>query len=106
MPAPSHHHHHHHHHHHCCVLLLVVLQLHLTTTATTATTAPVLMGIRPQASLPAHEDVILTCTQVKIISHHTIVTCLKQGTSFDNGSFKLLCQSLVNVNKCLPNTVR
>ena len=65
MPAPSHHH----HHHHCCVLLLVVLQLHLTTTATTATTAPVLMGIRPQASLPAHEDVILTCTQVKIISH-------------------------------------
>ena len=67
MPAPSHHHH---HHHHCCVLLLVVLQLRpLTTTATTATTAPVLMGIRPQASLPAHEDVILTCTQVKIISH-------------------------------------
>ena len=101
MPAPSHHHH---HHHHCCVLLLVVLQLRPLTT--TATTAPVLMGIRPQASLPAHEDVILTCTQVKIISHHTIVTCLKQGTSFDNGSFKLLCQSLVNVNKCLPNTVR
>ena len=100
MPAPSHHH----HHHHCCVLLLVVLQLRPLTT--TATTAPVLMGIRPQASLPAHEDVILTCTQVKIISHHTIVTCLKQGTSFDNGSFKLLCQSLVNVNKCLPNTVR
>ena len=66
MPAPSHHH----HHHHCCVLLLVVLQLRLTTTATTA---PVLMGIRPQASLPAHEDVILTCTQVKIFSHHTIV---------------------------------
>ena len=98
MPAPSHHH----HHHHCCVLLLVVLQLRPLTT--TATTAPVLMGIRPQASLPAHEDVILTCTQVKIISHHTIVTCLKQGTSFDNGSFKLLCQSLVN--KCLPNTVR
>ena len=56
------------HHHHWCVVLLVVLQLHLTTTAT-ATTAPVLMGIRPQASLAAHEDVILTCTQVNIISH-------------------------------------
>ena len=62
----------HHHHHHWCVVLLVVLQLHLTTTATTtATTAPVLMGIRPQASLAAHEDVILTCTQVNIIPHHT-----------------------------------
>ena len=59
--------HHHHHHHHWCVVLLVVLQLHLTTTAT----APVLMGIRPQASLAAHEDVILTCTQVNIISHYT-----------------------------------
>ena len=61
------------HHHHWCVVLLVVLQLHLTTTATTttATTAPVLMGIRPQASLAAHEDVILTCTQVNIIPHHT-----------------------------------
>ena len=59
---------HHHHHHHWCVVLLVVLQLHLTTTATT-TTAPVLMGIRPQASLAAHEDVILTCTQVNIIPH-------------------------------------
>ena len=64
---------HHHHHHHWCVVLLVVLQLHLTTTltTTTATTAPVLMGIRPQASLAAHEDVILTCTQVNIIPHHT-----------------------------------
>ena len=59
---------HHHHHHHWCVVLLVVLQLHLTTTTTTA---PVLMGIRPQASLAAHEDVILTCTQVNIIPHHT-----------------------------------
>ena len=66
---------HHHHHHHWCVVLLVVLQLHLTTTATTA---PVLMGIRPQASLAAHEDVILTCTQVNIIPHYTIVveTCM------------------------------
>ena len=64
-------HHHHHHHHHWCVVLLVVLQLHLTTTATTTTTAPVLMGIRPQASLAAHEDVILTCTQVNIIPHYT-----------------------------------
>ena len=63
-----------HHHHHWCVVLLVVLQLHLTTTATTAT-APVLMGIRPQASLAAHEDVILTCTQVNIIPHHTY-TCV------------------------------
>ena len=62
---------HHHHHHHCCVVLLVVLQLHLTATAPPATPAPVLMGIRPQASLAAHEDVILTCTQVNIIPHHT-----------------------------------
>ena len=78
MSALSHHHHHH-HHHHWCVVLLVVLQLHLTTTATT-TTAPVLMGIRPQASLAAHEDVILTCTQVFIIPHctHTCMTRPKQ----------------------------